>query len=337
MPNISVIIPIYNVVSYLRQCLESIHLFGDERVEILLVNDGSTDDSPTICDEYQSKYDNVRVINKQNGGLSDARNVGTNEANGRWIYYLDSDDWLVPGAIIKLYEYAENNNCDIVQGGFYYAYSDHYLLDERFVKRDKMPFTLNREEAMRELIKNNYVKNFAWGKLYRADIVKRHLFPVGKFYEDSYWQHLIIHECNIYGVIPEPLYYYRQRNESISGGFSKRNLDLLKGNEERLKFIMKIYPSFQSLCADKLWYLSSQCVDISKRHKHSGLFKKYQIYLDYVNHEYGSLFSKELKESLTYTLLCNDSFLYPIYIFYRRLKNHFKYNGLTKIQWKDAQ
>ena len=335
MPNISVIIPIYNVVSYLRQCLESIHLFGDERVEILLVNDGSTDDSPTICDEYQSKYDNVRVINKQNGGLSDARNVGTNEANGRWIYYLDSDDWLVPGAIIKLYEYAENNNCDVVQGGFYYAYSDHLLLDERYVKRDKMPFTLNREEAMRELIKNNYVKNFAWGKLYRAEIVKRHPFPVGKYFEDSYWQHLIVHECNLYGVVTEPLYYYRQRSESISGNFSMRNMALLKGNEERLKFIIENYPSTQALCADKMWSLSAQFLNTARSLNNSELTKNYQIYFDYINHEYDLLFSKKLKNSLEYRLQSKNSRFYPFYHLFLRMINHFNSKGLTAIPWKE--
>ena len=96
---ISVIIPIYNVEQYLRQCLDSLDVLGQEDVEVILVNDGSMDRSKAICDEYKRLYGNIIVINKENGGLSDARNRGTEVANGDYICYVDSDDWLAPGAI----------------------------------------------------------------------------------------------------------------------------------------------------------------------------------------------------------------------------------------------
>ena len=167
---ISVIIPIYNVEQYLRQCLDSLDVLGQEDVEVILVNDGSMDRSKAICDEYKRLYGNIIVINKENGGLSDARNRGTEVANGDYICYVDSDDWLAPGAIGKLYEYALKNDCEIVQGSFYYAYSTHIEHDNRFWGADDNSFILSRQEAMRELVKNDYVKNFAWGKLYKMSI-----------------------------------------------------------------------------------------------------------------------------------------------------------------------
>ena len=332
MPAISIVIPIYNVADYLRQCLDSIGLFGDDRVEVLLVNDGSTDTSPNICEEYQDKYCNVKVINKPNGGLSDARNAGTREATGQWIYYLDSDDWLAPGAIMKLYDFAIKNSCDVVQGGFYYAYSDHLLLDERYVKASHEPYILDRETTMLELIVNNYIKNFAWGKLYRADIVKRHPFPVGKYFEDSFWQHLIVHETRRYGVMPEPLYYYRQREESISGGFSMHNMDLLRGNEERLKFLSEHYPQLQTLEADKLWRLSEQCLTLAQRTGSNDIHNTYQVFFDYICNEYKILFSSKLVKSIHYRLSTNLPILLPFFTIALRFYQHFSSSRLTKIQ-----
>lgn len=208
---ISVIIPVYNVASFLPKCLDSVYAQDLDGVEVVLVNDGSTDDSLSICEYYKQRYPLTIVVNKENGGLSDARNVGTAVAHGDYIFYLDSDDWVSPDAIDKLYQFAVENRCDVVQGGFYYAYDDSLMFDDRWIKEAMDPFVLDRDSAMYELIKNHYVKNFAWGKLYRSDIVKKIPFPKGKYFEDAYWQHLIMHEVRRYGVMPGPLYYYRQR------------------------------------------------------------------------------------------------------------------------------
>ena len=244
---ISIVLPIYNVEKYLYKSIESIGLFNQEQVEIILVNDGSTDGSLDICRCFAHKFSNVSIINKSNGGLSDARNAGINAAKGEYIYFLDSDDWLVSNAIMTLYDFAIKNKCEVVQAGFYYAYPNYLLFDDRYICEETHPFVLNKEETMRELIKNTYIKNFVWGKLYKTSIVKRHLNPVGKYFEDAYWQHLIINEISCYGIIPQPLYYYRQRGDSISGHFSLKNIDLLEGYKERYYFIRDNYPQFESL------------------------------------------------------------------------------------------
>ena len=209
---ISVILPIYNVEAYLPQSVESVLNQTYKDLQIILVDDGAKDSSGSLCDEYAKKDSRIKVIHKPNGGLSDARNVGTEAATGDWIFYLDSDDWMEPNTLETLLDFAEKNYCDVVQGGLYYAYPDYLLKRE-----EKEPTLLNREAAMKELIINDRVKNFAWGKLYKTALVKDLKFPKGKFYEDSYWQHLVMDRVNCYGILDTPLVYYRQRPDSISG------------------------------------------------------------------------------------------------------------------------
>lgn len=254
---ISVVIPIYNVAQYLSQCVDSVLAQSYRDLEIILVDDGSTDECPKICDDYQQKDARIRVIHQENGGLSDARNAGMKIARGEWIYFADSDDWLVQDAIQKLYHFAIENHCDVVQGGLYYAYQDHLLYRQATKVEQRCP-VLERDEAMRELIINDRVKNFAWGKLYKADLIRDLPFPVGKYYEDSFWQHLVMDRVARYGIIDEPLYYYRQRNNSISGMPSDRLHDLLEGNRERLNFIHERYPELYPLMKRKYDNLYSQ-------------------------------------------------------------------------------
>ena len=318
---VSIIIPVFNVEAFLRQCLDSIGLFGRDDIEIILVNDGSTDNSDDICREYLDKWNNVKLIEKQNGGLSDARNWGTKEASGEYICYLDSDDWLVTGAIETLYDFAKANNCDVVQGGFYYAYDDHLEYDDSWIEDDQKPFVLDRDEAMLELIKNNYIKNFAWGKLYKSSIVKSHQFPVGKLFEDSYWQHLVMFDTNRYGVIPAPLYFYRQRSDSISGNIGNKLLQLLEGNEQRLLFIRDNYPRLTGVAADFLWRLS---FDYQK------LGPEFTQFFNEVNNKYTSLLSDHFKRSFIYRLAVNNSPLLPLYLFAKRVKDHF--NPIKRIE-----
>ena len=247
---ISVIIPIYNVAHYLPQCMESVLSQSYKELEVILVDDGSTDECPNLCDDYEKQDSRVRVIHKKNGGLSDARNAGMRIATGEWIYFVDSDDWVAQDAIQKLYHFAVDNHCDVVQGGLYYAYHDH-LLFRKASKKEQKRTVLERNDAMRELIVNDRVKNFAWGKLYKTELIKDLHFPVGKYFEDSFWQHLVMDRVERYGIVDEPLYFYRQRGDSISGTPSNRLTDLLDGNKMRLDFIREKYPVLLTLMQKK--------------------------------------------------------------------------------------
>lgn len=243
---VSVVIPIYNVAQYLSQCVDSVLSQSYQDLEIILVDDGSTDECPKICDDYQQKDARIRVIHKENGGLSDARNAGMKKATGEWTLFVDSDDWIDQEAIAKLYQFAIENRCDIVQGNVYYVYADH-LLYRQASRKEQKNNVLSCQEAMRELLINDRVKNFAWGKLYKTDIIKDLDFPVGKYFEDCFWQHLAIDRAQRYGIVDEPLFYYRQRKDSISGIPSNRRNDLLEGNQERLNFIHERYPALYPL------------------------------------------------------------------------------------------
>ena len=316
---ISIVIPVYNVQDYLPQCLDSLDFQAGFKMEVIIVNDGSTDDSLSVCKEYAQRHSNVVVIDKENGGLSDARNAGTKVATGEYIYYLDSDDWLTPNAIKTLYDYAIENDCEIVQGGFFYAYDNYLLYDNKY----KKSFVLDRQEAMLELIKNDYVKNFAWGKLYRADVVKKYPFPKGKYYEDSFWQHLVVHECNRYGVVPTPLYYYRQRNMGISGKFSLKNMDLLRGYEERLKFVLGIYPQFTNHIVSVLWHQAFFFKQLASKTNNDELRCSYESYYEKLFAKYHDLINDALKKDIEFRLANTYPVLLPIYGIYMRIRDYF--------------
>lgn len=305
--------------NYLAQCLDSIFSQITPSIEVILVNDGSTDNSLSICQEYQKKYPETILVNKKNGGLSDARNAGTDIASGKYVFYLDSDDWLTPESIQQLYDFAEKNQCEVVQGNFYYSYNDYLLFDERYIKGDQPPFVLNKQEAMIELIKNEYVKNFAWGKLILTAIAKKYPFKKGVFFEDAYWKHHIIHETNRYGVLPIPVCYYRQREGSISGNFSIRNLDLLKGYEERLRFIQENYPQYIQQMKEIFWKTTYSFVRIANNSTDNQIREKFLEFKDEMVSKYPPSLTIKTKNSF-------------IYSFCKRVYNHFFSRSLTYIK-----
>ena len=251
-PAITIIVPVFNVEDYLQKCVDSLLSQSFKDFDVVLVDDGSKDSSGKICECISAEHGLIKTIHKENGGLSDARNAGYPYITGEFVMFLDSDDYLAPNALELLYNYAKAENCDIVQGGFYYAYEDHLMYDNRWFDPDSKPFVLTRQKAMKELVKNNYLKNFAWGKLYKSDIVKPFLFPKGRYFEDSYWQHLVVDKAERIGFVPAPILYYLQRGGSISGSFNGKSIDLLYGMEERLSFIQDNYPELSSLMKKEL-------------------------------------------------------------------------------------
>lgn len=238
---LSVIIPVYNVRNYLARCVDSVVAECDGLAyEILLVDDGSTDGSGELCDSIAARFPVVKVLHKSNGGLSDARNHGTAHATGEYVFYLDSDDYLVRDSLRTEIEAARKTGSDVVCGNFYYRYSSHAM---PFNKEPYETCTFGGGEAsLRILIEGKLYQNFAWGKLIRKSLADKCLFPKGRLFEDTYWFHHILHHASRVTVVNVPVVYYEQRSGSISLEYRLRNLDILDGYTERLRFFESYYP-----------------------------------------------------------------------------------------------
>ena len=235
---ISVIVPVYNVQQYLPQCVESILAQTYQRLEIILVDDGSTDGSGRVCDELAQRDNRIQVIHKPNGGLSDARNAGTKVCNGTFVFYLDSDDYLEQDAIMALVSIQSESHAEVVIGNYFYTYSDR----EDIAQPETGTIQKNNRKEAISLLMQGKLQTFAWGKLIRADIAKRHPFPVGKLFEDHFWTHLVFQDCETVVYSSKPMVHYRQRGNSISYTFNLKRLDIIEGWRERIVFLQQEYP-----------------------------------------------------------------------------------------------
>lgn len=238
---VSIIVPIYNVEQYLHRCVDSLLGQTYSNLEIILVNDGSPDRCGLIADEYQAGDSRIQVIHKENGGLSDARNVGMKEVTGVFTMFVDSDDWLDKEAIEQLVHHSVVYKADIVQSALYYAYEDKLLIDNRYYQVNDPPVQLNKRTLMYELVRNEKVKNFAWGKLYKTNLITDIPFMEGVLFEDVFWAHQVMHKVDTYLILHKPLCYYYQRDDSIVTSYSPRNLDIIKGLKARHRFIEAFY------------------------------------------------------------------------------------------------
>ncbi|WP_251549871.1 glycosyltransferase family 2 protein [Neobacillus muris] len=274
---ISIVVPIYKVEKYLSRCIESIISQTYTNLEIVLVNDGSPDRCQEIAKEYEKIDDRIKVFHKSNGGLSDARNFGVQHVTGDYTLFVDSDDWLEKHMIAELVENSLKFKADIVQTAFYYAYVDYLLFDNRYFQQDDPPVVLNNKELMAELVINERVKNFAWGKLYKTNIVKDIPFKIGVLYEDVFWAHKVMQRVGTYVMLHQPLYYYFQRGDSIVSSYTAKNLDIIKGLKERQCFIEEYYreltdESYKVLL--KTMFIHYNLLLISKQKDHRGVLRK---------------------------------------------------------------
>ena len=240
-PLISVIVPIYKVEKYLNRCIESIVNQTYSNLEIILVDDGSPDHCPQMCDEWVEKDKRIKVIHKQNGGLSDARNAGLKIATGEYISFIDSDDYIASDFFATLLAVMEKENSDVVECSVVKFYED-----ERFEKySDNLAVTTSQtESALSGLIAENPFHQHVWNKLYKVDCLKGILFPVGKLNEDEFWTYQVFGRAQKVSKINKTMYYYFQRSDSIMGeNYSIRRLDALEGKLNRQKYIEKNYPN----------------------------------------------------------------------------------------------
>lgn len=208
-PKLSIIVPIYNVSAYLRQSLDSIQAQTFNDWECILVDDGSTDNSPAICDDYASKDHRFKVIHKKNGGVSSARNAGLLAASAELIGFVDPDDWTEPEMFQKLYDLIIEYDADIAQIDFVKEYKGRRKI-KHFTDKVKV---ISGKEALRE-IEFDKMPSFLWNKLHRKHIITC-AFPEGRTFEDVYIYGRWLKNVNKMVLAPTPLYHYRMRKGSI--------------------------------------------------------------------------------------------------------------------------
>ena len=184
MPKISVIIPVYNVKAYLHQCVDSVLHQTMDDIQIILIDDGSTDGCSNICDEYAAEYSQVITIHQKNGGIGKARNTGMKRATGKYIFFLDSDDWIETFACETMFLKAEKTEADLVLTG-------EILYSDNKRKYSKGFRDFSKKEGMENFTNNNFIHYFtpAWGRLYRKSFLTNHNlnFVENCFYEDNSW------------------------------------------------------------------------------------------------------------------------------------------------------
>ncbi len=251
-----------------------------------MVDDGSPDNCPCICDNWGKKDKRIRVVHKKNGGLSDARNAGMRIASGEYIAFVDSDDWIdletyslvMEKIFLTKSQIGVFNIIEVTSSNFVPDLSQDYIV-------------LDSEKAIENTIDDVGVKTVAWNKVYNRSILEGLLFPKGKLHEDEFFTYRAIDRAEKIVYLQRQCYYYYQRKESIMGSFNIRHLDMLDGVKGRMEFVEKKYPSLYSKA--KLSF-SSCCMF------------QYQELLNHIEVDSKSLYRNKIKQLRRSVVVCKD-------------------------------
>lgn len=236
---ISIIVPVYNVEEFLDECVQSIVDQTYENLEIILVDDGSKDNSPALCDAWAKKDSRIKVVHKQNGGLSDARNRGIEEATGDYIYFIDSDDYLDKTMCQRVMEQFRQSNADVVCFGIRRVTET----GQTWAEMPGADAKLNREEALLALSQER-IRNSACSKVCKRILWDGIRFPVGRMFEDVATTYKLLLKVNTVCCIPDMFYYYRRREGSIVTTMTSRSLrDLFLMQKQVYDDLLPIYPA----------------------------------------------------------------------------------------------
>ncbi len=244
MDLISVLIPVYKVEKYLDECIESVVTQTYENLEIILVDDGSPDRCPEMCDAWAEKDSRIRVIHKENGGLSDARNVGMAASTGTFIAHIDSDDILEPEYIEYLYQAICETGADVSEC----AYRKFREIPEKANNTSEgmcPPVNITREEALYHFSNClEPVNHQVWNKLYRRELIEDELFIYGRLAQDVLFSCHVFGKCNKIAHIDNVLYHWRVHPGSATVKFYRQRLDMLETYWLSLKYLEEFYPQF---------------------------------------------------------------------------------------------
>lgn len=245
-PLITVIVPIYNVENYLEKCLNSIVNQQYKNLEILLIDDGSTDLSGKIADKYAAKDNRIKVVHKENGGLSDARNYGLKIMTGEYVTFIDSDDYVTEDYISFMYNLLEQTNftaplaiCSLIN-----VYGDSGRQKDNGDQTEKI---LSGKKCIEMMCYHNLVDTCAYAKLGKKELYSDNFFPVNKLFEDIGSTYKLLMQCEKVACGFKGKYYYVIRpNSIVTSGFSLKKLDLLEMTDQMAKDVIKVYPDLQN-------------------------------------------------------------------------------------------
>lgn len=242
---ISVIIPIYNTEKYLKECIKSVVNQSYDNLEIILINDGSTDKSKEICETWKEKDFRIRLINQINMGAAMAKNTGLDAIKGDLFLILDSDDLLHQNNIEILYNCMQKENSDIIE-------ACHTTIFEKFKKvnidQNKKIQSFNTENALKELIISRKFHQTPWNKLYKTSLLKDIRFPKGRYIDDEYWTYKLFANAKKITWVDHEIYYYRQHEQSTMGRqYSIKRLDGIDALYERYNFMKDKFPNLNKL------------------------------------------------------------------------------------------
>ena len=246
-PLISVIVTVYQMQDYLPRCVDSLLAQTWTNLEILLVDDGSYDKSPMLCDEYADKDTRVRILHVPNGGVSRARNIGLAEATAGLIAFVDADDWLEPNCLCELYELLQD-------AGVKMAACNHWIEPPKGEPQTRFPTDDEPREIMLRdaycgVLYHGRPDISPWGKLYRREIFEGIFYPEGHVFEDTYCIAKLLKNAGGVVYTPKPLYHYLFREQSISKHESNEKIfDFERAVEHMIMDIRAVYPDLEGGC-----------------------------------------------------------------------------------------
>lgn len=233
MELVSVVVPVYKVEKYLKRCVDSIRAQTYENLEIILVDDGSPDSCGQMCDAYAREDSRIQVVHKENGGLSDARNAGAEQAQGEYLLFVDSDDYIAEELITKTVSVAKETGCDVVLFDYFYVEGGRAEIRNEGLP-DNRPLTLETEKRLL------FSAPAAWLKLFKKKFYEKSgiRFPKGRYYEDLNTTPKFVFAAERIVYLNEPLYYYMIRQDSIMGSrdYEKNYKDMVEVLDDVLKY-----------------------------------------------------------------------------------------------------
>lgn len=250
-PLISVVVPIYNVEEYVGKCIESLIRQTFTSIEIVLVDDGSTDKSFNICKKYQEQDCRIKLFHKANGGLSDARNYGVLHCECKYVVFVDSDDYVDTSYIDNLWAAHEKyKSAGLIVAG---VIRQDEAGNELSMIGDNTTNILSAKQGIAHMCYGNTVPVYAYAKLYKRESLLKYPYPVGKIHEDVWTTYLLIDDAKLIVTIEDKNYHYIQRGNSIlHSKFSPKYYDAINGAKQLLVFVQKNYPDITNAAIARL-------------------------------------------------------------------------------------